>query len=402
MESRIVRMLGIACVALFFAACGGDGEDGDAPRIGGKTRSAWEALVESGSAAEQVEALRALARFPSPPLPLFEARLEDPEPEVRAAAILCLGAVGPEAAHRAPDLAIYLEEDPPEIKDPKARRAIRNAAINALGQMGPEAFPAIAHLLASREVSHRRNAVFAIRPFVAELEDGTKVLLPLVEDKDWFVRREAARGLGLAGKGDERAQEALLTALEDSDARVVSAAALSMGGIGGRSDREGQALADLLVRHEGAVRAAAVYGLGEMRDEAAPYADDVLDLLKNDARRAVRIQAALAHYRITGDPSAALPELEKSVPCEDPGLCRDALRALKGLGPEAASTAASVAVLLKKPRLRAAAAEALASMGRAAKDTLPALQAAATEVGDADPEGAKAIAEAIEAISAEG
>jgi HEAT repeat protein len=401
------NLLTILGTALFVGAsgllsgCGPDAPSAPEARIDGRTRAEWVQAAKGDDPTTQADALRALARFENPPIELFESQLQAKDADLRATAILCVGTAGPDAAKWAADLAIYLEEDPEGMTEAGCK-TIRNAAINTLGKIGPAAFPSMAHLLASRDVGQRRAAAFAIRQFVAEMEDGVKVFLPLAEDDDWFVRREAVRGLGEAGKGNEKAAEALLAALEDERPEVVRYAALALGGIGGRSDREGQALADLLVNHQAGIRSAAVYGLGQMGEEASPYAENVLDLLKNDSKRGVRIQAALAYYRISGDATAALAELDKSLPCSDAGLCRDALRALAEMGPAAGPTVPKLVQMLDKEQLRSLAVAALAAIGPGAKEALPALRQAAATVGEADSTFRKEVEEALAAIERAG
>lgn len=375
--------------------CGG--ESAPPAQVDGRTQAEWEADLAGDVAADQVVALGALSRFESPPIEAFSSRLEHEQAAVRAAAIRALGTAGPEAAKWAPDLAIYLEEDAPGF-EPSDCKLIRDAAMVTLGKIGPEAFPTIAHLLMSRDARHRARAAYTIRPFVADLQDGTKVLLPLVEDKSWIVRREAVRGLGLAGAGDERAAEALLVALADDNAEVVRYAALAVGGIGGRSDREGRALAELLFAHQTGVRAAAAYGLGLMGEEASPFADRLLDLLQNDSKRVVRIQAARAHWLVSGDAGPGLEELHKGIQCDDPGLCRDALKALAALGPAAEPAVPVLVGMLSRSELRHLAVVVLGAIGPAAKDAVPKLESVAQEVADEDPDLAAEIGRALASI----
>jgi len=217
----------------------------------------------------------------------------------------------------------------------------------ALGKMGKEAFKPIAHLLVSEDPRLRLRATFTMRPFVADLKDGTNTLLPLLEDDDPNVRREAVRGIAIAGKGDPRASTALLASLKDDDLRVVSAAAIALGGIGGRSDVEGKALADLLFSHQSALRASAVYGLGLMGEEAAPYVERIEDLMQHDGKLDVRIQAARAHFRIQGN-APCLPPLQEALRSGDARACREAARALREMGTAAQAALADLRAAAKR------------------------------------------------------
>ena len=406
MQARTTRAAA-ACLMLLLlpplfllGACGGE-TTAPPVKIDGRTYAEWEAALAGPRAADQAEALAALSRAEAPPIELFVARLDAESAAVRTAAIRALGAAGPEAVKWAPDLAAYLEEDA-EGFSKDACKAIRDAAIHTLGRIGPAAFPSMAHILASRNPRHRARVVYAIRPFVAEMEDGTKVLLPLVEDKSWIVRREAVRGLGLAGKGDDRASQALLLALKDEHPEVIRHAALAIGGIGGRSDREGKALAELLFAHRAGLRAAAAYGLGLMGEEATPYVVQILDLLENDSKRVVRIQAARAHWHVSGEAAPALSELQKDIVCEDVGLCRDALSALAELGPEAEPAVPVLADMLQKRTLRRHAVLVLAAIGPPAKAAVPNLEQVAAKLGTKDAALREEILKALAAIGESG
>jgi len=319
--------------------CGNDGPP--AAEIDGRTQASWEQQLESTLPDEQAAAIAALARFESPPLEKIAAFLDKHGRTVKLAAIQALGTVGPPAAVYARKLAPLMEDEAPGTSAANARD-FRNAAMLALQKMGKDAFKPFAHMLVSEEPRYRLRAVFTLSAFAADLPDGTNTLLPLLTDDDANVRREAARALGLAGKGDNRASEALLTALHDRDARVVAAAAVALGGIGGRSDREGQALAELLFAHQSEVRAAAVYGLGLMGVEASPYLGRVEDLMTHDGKRDIRVQAARTHFRISGSAEKALPALEEALQGDDPRTCREAARALGEMGAAGGPAAAEL------------------------------------------------------------
>ena len=214
------------------------------------------------------------------------------------------------------------------------------------------------------------------------LEDGNA---PCVARIVYLPGVDAAAREGLE-REVARAAEALLVALADDNAEVVRYAALAVGGIGGRSDREGQALADLLFAHQTGVRAAAAYGLGQMGEEASPYTDRLLDLLKNDSKRVVRIQAARAHWLVSGDAGPGLEELHKGIQCDDPGLCRDALKALAALGPAAEPAVPVLVGMLSRSELRHLAVVVLGAIGPAAKEAVPRLESVAEEVADEDPD----------------
>ncbi len=377
----VVRCLFVLSVLIMLAGCGEKTPD---ERVDGKTRKMWMLQLEEFSPTSKAEAISALARFEDPPLDILAKHLTEGGRQVRVAAIRGLGDVGAAAAPHAATLAKLLE-DPPEGTDPRTAKALRNAAMEALGGIGAEAFPAFSYMLVSESPALRARAVYTLRPFVRDLKDGINTVMNLMQDEHAVVRRETAKTLGVAAEGsaDRRASDALITALNDLDSSVSAAAAIALGSLGGSSDREGKALANLLYNHRQSVRASAAYGLGLMGEEADPYLKQVTDLMKNDNRGVVRIQAARAHFRISGDATAALAQLEKDIQTGDTGLCRDAIKAIGEMGPAAAPAVDSLVLHLDKEALRLHAARALGAIGPDAASALPHLDKAAES---ADPD----------------
>jgi HEAT repeat protein len=383
----------LACCLLLATGCG---KTVPAETVDGKTREIWERDLDGFSPSDKARALGALARFGKPPLETIAAHLDDEARLVRLAAIRALGVIGPAAAGYAKKLVPYLDENPTGL-DARAAKVFRDAAMETLGRLGPAAFPTFSHLLVSDKAAHRARAVYTMRAFVTKLKDGVNTVLPLMQDKDATVRREAAKTLGAAGHGDPRASKALRKALEDEEPEVQAAAAVALGSIGGSSDVEGKALADMLYAHRADVRASAAYGLGLMGIEASPYVKGVRDLMRNDNHVLVRIQAARALYRITGKADDALPQLEKDLQTSDVGLCRDTLRAIGEMGPAAAPAVDSVITFLDEVPMRQQAAAALQAMGPAAAKAVPHLERVLKGLS-ADARDRPALEAALEAV----
>jgi HEAT repeat protein len=375
--------------ALLLSACG---ESGPPPAtVDGKTMDAWKQDVESFDARIRADAFLALARFEAPPMDVIGKGLDDERIRARLAAMEALGEIGEPAGAHADALSVYLEKDA-EGFEPEQARALRNAAMHTIGKLGTRGFKSVAHLLVSRDARLKARAAYTIKPLLTSLPDGVGTLLPLMEDDSWVVRREATIGMGLCGKGDRRASTALLERLDDEEPRVAQEAAIALGSIGGRSDHEGRALADRLYAHQTRLRAAAAYGLGLMGIEASPYAKNVADLVRNDNKQIVRLQAALAHWRISKETGVALPEFEAGLTCGDAGMQREALKAIAIVGEPAKETVGIVVPMLEDRDLRFEAASALGAMGPSAKDALPALESALEDA----PEDAKALRAALE------
>jgi HEAT repeat protein len=164
--------------------------------------------------------------------------------------------------------------------------------------------------------------------------EAAALLIPLLQDKLEFVRREAAYALG---KTRSRTATAPLVTvlLADKEAGVRSAAAVALGEIrdesavpslsqvlAGRSDKKKKAKAG---ENEFVMRAAA-HSLGQIGSRAA--LDILIATLANDANyNDVRREAA-SSLGLIGDASAA-PALQIALASNDPYLAEAARKALR-------------------------------------------------------------------------
>jgi HEAT repeat protein len=212
-----------------------------------------------------------------------------------------------------------------------ARHEASRAAVPALGDPS-----AVVRATAAR-------AVLSLAP-----GEAATLILPLLRDRDEFVRREAAYALGVARSplGVAPLAAAVQT---DKEASVRGAAAVALGQIGDAGGAP--ALASALTRRLQApgffnrlrrrkveedefVRRAAAVSLGRMGSrEAVPVLVEAL----SDARAPgdVRREAARA-LGLIGDP-AAVPALRSVLTHPDPFLSRIAFEALRRLEPSAAA-----------------------------------------------------------------
>ena len=169
-------------------------------------------------------------------------------------------------------------------------------------------------------------------------EESAAALLPLLNDKDEFVRRETAYALGLTRS---RSATTSLTdhLLNDKEAGVRGAAAVALGRIG--DENAVTALASVLApqlsaaakskrkpeANEFVLRAAAV-ALGEIKNRAGTPA--LIAALNNEKfPQDVRREAARS-LGLIGDP-AAIPALKSASSSEDPFLSELAFQALRKL-----------------------------------------------------------------------
>jgi len=213
----------------------------------------------------------------------------------------------------------------------------RRDALMRLGAMHRAAASRVAlPLLSDPSPIVRATATKAILSLDAE--ESAAALLPLLNDKDEFVRRETAYALGLT---HSRSATTALTdhLLNDKEAGVRGAAAVALGRIG--DENAVIALASVLApqlsapakskrkpeTNEFVLRAAAV-ALGEIKNRAGTPA--LIAALNNEKfPQDVRREAARS-LGLIGDP-AAIPALKTASISEDPFLADLAFQALRKL-----------------------------------------------------------------------
>ncbi|HVF86157.1 MAG TPA: HEAT repeat domain-containing protein [Pyrinomonadaceae bacterium] len=218
----------------------------------------------------------------------------------------------------------------------------RRDAVSRLGALArPESSRAAGAALSDAAAIVRATAVRAVLSLPPE--EATPLLLPLLSDRDEFVRREAAYALGMTRS--RAGVTPLINALEsDKSPGVRGAAAVSLGLIG--DETAAQPLAHSLVRRISRpgflnriarrraeenefVRRAAVRALGDIGSRDAVPA--LIGILSNErAADDVRREAARSLGRI-GD-AAAIPALQRAaLDALDPYFSQHALEALRKL-----------------------------------------------------------------------
>jgi HEAT repeat protein len=223
----------------------------------------------------------------------------------------------------------------------------RRDAVTRLGAMArPEASRAAAASLADPSPMVRATAARAV--FSLGPGEAATLVLPLLRDRDEFVRRESAYALGLTRSPS--AVAALAAAVEtDKKPSVRGAAAVALGQIGDAS--AAPALAGALSRRLPAsglfnrlrrrkveedefVRRSAAVSLGQIGSrESVPALVEAL----SDVRASADVRRECARsLGIIGDPSA-VPALRAVLSAQDPYLSRIAFEALKRIDPQSAT-----------------------------------------------------------------
>jgi HEAT repeat protein len=222
----------------------------------------------------------------------------------------------------------------------------RREAVMRLGALGrPEGSRAAAAALGDAAAIVRATAARAVLSLPPG--EAATLILPLLRDRDEFVRREAAYALGVARS--PAGVPALAAALEtDKQPSVRGAAAVALGQLGdaaavpalaGAVSRRLQApgffnrLRRRKVEEDEFVRRAAAVSLGQLGSrDAVPVLVEALSNARtpDDVRR----EAARA-LGLIGDP-AAVPALRSVLTHRDPYLSRIAFDALRRLDPTTA------------------------------------------------------------------
>lgn len=223
----------------------------------------------------------------------------------------------------------------------------RRDAVMRLGAMArPEGSRAAASALADSSAIVRAMAAHAVLSLGRG--EAATLILPLLRDRDEFVRREAAYALGLTRS--PTSVTALNAAVEtDKKPSVRGAAAVALGQIGdaGAAPALAGALARRLpatgffnrlrrkkVEEDEFVRRAAAIALGQIASrESVPALVEALSDTR--APSDVRRECARALGNI-GDP-AAVPALRSALSAQDPYLSRIAFEALRKIDPQRAT-----------------------------------------------------------------
>jgi HEAT repeat protein len=228
----------------------------------------------------------------------------------------------------------------------------RRDAVMRLGAMArPEASRAAAPALSDSAAVVRATAARAVLSLGAV--DASALILPLLRDRDEFVRREAAYALGMTRS--TAGMEALVAALgADKQASVRGAAAVALGQIGAPASVP--ALSAALTRRFPAtgffgrlrrrkveedefVRRAVAVSLGQIGGrEGVPVLIEALsdERAPGDVRR-----EAARSLGLIGDP-AATPALRGVLTHHDPYLAQTAFEALRRIDPPSATRPAGV------------------------------------------------------------
>jgi HEAT repeat protein len=241
--------------------------------------------------------------------------LRDPEPGIRQSACEGLEEIGPPAAPAVPALIERLIAGEPPV---------RGHAAEALGKIGAAAVRPLLEKLSSE--ANGEEAIFLTLGNIGpDAAPAILVLLAAVKDKN---RHDASRALGRIGP---RAVPALLEALESSDWQVRWGATLALSKTHADPDILVPVFVQLLNDKDGVVRQAAAGGLGELGAAAQEGVPALIAALKDRERYAAR-EAIDALGSIGPKAQAAVPVLTRMLEIESDDYMRQCVqRALKNI-----------------------------------------------------------------------
>ncbi len=304
-------------------------------------------------------------------LPDWTARLGDPDPARRLAAIKALGAIGPGAAPSIPDLTRALSD---------RESWIRCEAAVSLGKVGPAAAgSAPAMFDAMRRASGFQAGLIA--GGIAQL--GPSVVPRLVEatrERPGSVRRESLHALGLMGPEARGALGRIEELTHDPDVSTRLQAASVHWSISGRPDAA-SILIEALRDPKASVRGLSAYQLGLMGPAANSAVPALIGMLEGEDPS--DHEAAIGALGRIGPPSlAALPAMLRRSTAASPGVIPWAV-SLASVGP------GGVPILIEglddpDEGVRWTAAAALGELGAAAGDAVPKLSRMSTSDRAAD------------------
>ena len=255
--------------------------------VAGKTRAEWlKILAEDKSPRLREGAVAALMIFEPRDRAVTDAvrdALNDKAERVRlravdGVALFVLSGDGRETTLLLDSLGKVLVNDPAE--------AVRLKALNVIREMKPE--------------DHQRKLVAAVSEAMRA-------------DKSATVRAAAAATLGKLGPNAKAAVNVLIESLKDPEPGVRAAVADALGRVGDEARSGISRLLPLLKDQDAGVRLAAAFALGRIGPDAATAVPDLVQVLATDADANVRKEAARACALLGLDARAAIPGLAKAL-----------------------------------------------------------------------------------------
>lgn len=321
-------------------------------------------VLEDADPSVVMPALATLAEFKGQVVPVMIEAMKNPK--ARYWATIVLGEVGPEAAPAIPALTSALQIDEPEL---------RMQALIALGNIGPAAKSAVASiqpLLEDDEPAVRYAAAFALgeigdRAASAALQKSRGAEDPfLALVSTWALARINPDNRQLV----DQAVDALAEALKSDDPQVRMAAARGLNDLNAPPDLVVPALVDALHDLQGPELAHIIEALSTLGPAAVPRLVSAIDV------EALRPVAFMVLDRMGPQAKTAVPALVEHLKTDDDTLKSQLQFVLAAIGPDSAPAVPLLVESLASGNddVRRSALYALGKIGPGAKAAAPALR----------------------------
>jgi len=323
-----------------------------------------------------------------PAVPALVRTLKDKDLDVRIGVVMALGEIGPAARPSAGNLLALAVDDDFAFLEPLASvslgnmgavaelieacghqdNRVRRLAISALLVMGADAaraVPALATALNDKEPQVRALAVKTLGRIGARAKTTAPQLQPLLADRAVDVCLNATLAIWQLGGTTDLSVP--LNTLRDGDANTRRHACEVLGAIRPQDPAVVKALIQAFEKADDELRPLYAQTLGELGTSARLASAKLQSGLK-DASAFVRVECALALWRIDKSAEVGMPALKQGLATDDALLQQRAANILGEIGPAARSATAALisAVREGNPRVREAAALALKRIDAAA------------------------------------
>lgn len=335
-------------------------------------------VLESAADGDEYDAIRGvsetLAEIGKPAVPVLIRLLENENEKVRWWSAEALGQIGGEAADALPSLSkALLDED----------SGVRDAISRAIGQLGPAGAPAVPALVTAAK-ERRLDAgqlAIAVQSIGTAARQAMPILVRGLAEGDESARSRIIDAICSLGVEDEAIVDIVTDAIERHRVRrawSIDAFAKLKGKAAAKAI---PILTESLKAPDDYLREVAARTLGQM-GASANIAVPLIREAMADKQFPVRLQAGLALWRLTGETEPMQMALSSAFHGEIADSDyntwyrrRETLEAVHEMGPAAAPLLPTMLASMKDSPddLTIAFIEALASLGEAGNDAVPAL-----------------------------
>jgi HEAT repeat protein len=270
-----------------------------------------------------------------------------------------------------------------------ADEEVRESAVEALGNIGPKAVPALLSALKSGKVRIRAGALAAMGLQPAQAKVLVPEMIKAVKDTSPEVRCGAVSSLGHMGREARSAVPVLIKALCDGNRDVRLSTLYAMVRLGPVAEAAAPTLVGIVKTQDEQLSRIAAYALGSTSPKSKELTASLKAALANKGLVANHPSIILALAAVSSDDLEVLGVLVQALrkpETKDPQLITrirlTTTRVLRDLTVHSDEAIATLTELLKDAKvdvdLRCACAEALGEMGPSARSALPVLREAKT------------------------